>query len=480
MVKIKVDGIEYEVDETKGLISALKEVGVDIPHFCYHPKLPVVGMCRMCLIEIEGMPRVHIACNTQIKEGLSIVTKSDRVKKAREGTLEFLLANHPLDCPTCDKSGECRLQDNAFSAGKGVSRFEFSKRHVATEEVGENLMINHNRCIICYRCVNFEENYVNESNLGLFERGHHSIIGLAKDEPISHNFQGTLSDLCPVGALLNHKTLFKSRVWWYKTEDSICPGCSSGCNITTNVRDNKMYRYMPRINEKDDMYFICDKGRFDIDWLNENRLLAYTKNGEFSESKIVLSEIAKLLSEAKKVSVIGGGNESNENLELILNFFNEMDFDSIFDARVSKEQYEPTKQIDFLMTNDPRPNTRGALDLDFSNEDGLKAITELCLKDQIDLLFILNEQVPENLSNLNIPTILLTTNVVEDLKKVTYGIPIKVFAEQMGTFTNKNGLKQKFNQSLKPVKGLYSSGEVFQRLKSEISLVISENLLMSV
>lgn len=300
MVKIKIDGIEYEVDEKKNLISAAKDVGIDIPFFCYHPKLSIVGMCRMCLIEIEGVPRLQAACNTKVAEGLSIFTKNDRIKEAREGTMEFLLANHPLDCPVCDKAGECQLQDNAFQEGNGNSRFTLEKRNVPQEEIGTNLIINHNRCIVCYRCVRFEEEIVGESNLGLFERGYHSIIGLAKSEPIQHNFQGALADLCPTGALLNNKTLFKSRVWWYKNAESICHGCSTGCNITTNVRDNKMYRYMPRIDEEKDMYFLCDTGRFDIDWLNENRLFAYYRNGNISESAVVLSAIAEKILNAKK------------------------------------------------------------------------------------------------------------------------------------------------------------------------------------
>ena len=476
MVKIKVDGVEYEVDEKKGLISALKDVNIHIPHFCYHPKLPVVGMCRMCLIEIEGLPKVHIACNTQIKEGLSIITKSERVEQTREGTLEFLLANHPLDCPTCDKSGECILQNNSFSAGKGQSRFEYQKRNVPTEEIGDNLMINHNRCIICYRCVSFEENYVQESNLGLFERGYHSVIGLAKDEPISHNYQGALSDLCPVGALLNHKTLFKSRVWWYKEADSICPGCSTGCNIKTNVRDNQMYRYMPRINEENDMYFICDKGRFDIDWLNKNRLWTYLKGGLPSESSIVFDEITNHLYNNSNVAVIGGGKETNENLECILEYFSEID-NCVFESRVSKEQYEPTKQIDFLMTNDYRPNTKGSLDLSFYSKGGIDFILESCKKGDIKILFVLNEKLPDDLP-ASLTTVVLDTNLTVSAKNADYAVPIQVFAEQVGSFTNKNGLKQKFEKSLNPMKGLYSSGDFFKRLLMEMKVLKTGKLVV--
>lgn len=471
MVKIKIDGIEYEVDEKKNLISAAKDVGIDIPFFCYHPKLSIVGMCRMCLIEIEGVPRLQAACNTKVTEGLSIFTKNDRIKEAREGTMEFLLANHPLDCPVCDKAGECQLQDNAFKEGKGNSRFTLEKRNVPQEEIGSNLIINHNRCIVCYRCVRFEEEIVGESNLGLFERGYHSIIGLAKNEPIQHNFQGALADLCPTGALLNNKTLFKSRVWWYKNAESICHGCSTGCNITTNVRDNKMYRYMPRIDEEKDMYFLCDKGRFDIDWLNENRLFAYYQNGKVSESAVVLPAIAEKIGTANKIAILGGANESNENLKSILQSVASFGKSVIVEARVQDVQYKAPEQRDFLMTTDLRPNTKGATDVGFVSTKGIDSIRKSVESGEIDLVFVIQENRKEFLPSIssNVTLVMLSTNLTESVSEAAYGVPIQTFAEQAGSFTNKNGLNQHFQKAMEPPKGLLNSGSVFQRLADLIS-----------
>jgi NADH-quinone oxidoreductase subunit G len=468
VAKIKIDGIEHNVDEKKNLIDAVKDVGVDIPYFCYHPSLSIVGMCRMCLIEIEGNPKVQAACNTPVKEGLSIITKSPRVIESREGTMEFLLANHPLDCPVCDKAGECDLQDNAFSAGKGASRFEFQKRNIPQEEIGDNLMINHNRCIVCYRCVRFEEELVGESNLGLFQRGYHSIIGLANNKTIAHNYQGALSDICPTGALLNHKTLFKSRVWWYKTADSICHGCSTGCNTQTNVRDNKMFRYMTRENSEQNMYFLCDKGRFDVEWMNENRLLAYYEKGLPSESNKVIPQILDRISSAKKIAVIGGAHESNENLGLIMDFGNKLGKSISYEARVNPAQYESPKQFDFLMTTDAHPNTRGATEIGFIL-NGIDSIVEDFNSGAIDLLFILKEDIPVNLNGKG-TIVVLHTNITTSVKDADFGVPIKVFAEQSGTFTNKNGLKQNFAASMQPMQGLPSSGDFFKRLALEVSL----------
>ncbi|MDL5246508.1 2Fe-2S iron-sulfur cluster-binding protein [Leptospira weilii] len=466
MVKIKIDGIEYEVDEKKNLISAAKDVGIDIPFFCYHPKLSIVGMCRMCLIEIEGVPRLQAACNTKVAEGLSIFTKNDRIKEAREGTMEFLLANHPLDCPVCDKAGECQLQDNAFQEGNGNSRFTLEKRNVPQEEIGTNLIINHNRCIVCYRCVRFEEEIVGESNLGLFERGYHSIIGLAKSEPIQHNFQGALADLCPTGALLNNKTLFKSRVWWYKNAESICHGCSTGCNITTNVRDNKMYRYMPRIDEEKDMYFLCDTGRFDIDWLNENRLFAYYRNGNISESAVVLSAIAEKILNAKKIAILGGATESNENLKTILQSVESFGKSVIVEARVNAVQYKAPEQKDFLMTTDLRQNTKGAVDAGFVSSQGIESIRKSIESGEIDLVFVIKENRKEFLPSVssNTTLVVLETNETQDVANAAYGIPIQTFAEQSGSFTNKSGLNQLFQKAMEPPEGLLNSGSVFRKL----------------
>ncbi len=470
MAKIKIDSVEYEVDEKKNLIDAAKDVGIDIPYFCYHPALTIVGMCRMCLIEIEGVPRLQAACNTPVKEGLSIITKSPRVKEARSGTMEFLLANHPLDCPVCDKAGECKLQDNAFGSGEGHSRFEFEKRNIPQEEIGTNLIINHNRCIVCYRCVRFEEEKVGESNLGLFERGYHSIIGLAKNEPIQHNYQGALADICPVGALLNNKTLFKSRVWWYKSHKSVCHGCSTGCHVTTNVRDNKMYRYMVRENHEKQMFFLCDKGRFDLDWMNENRLFAYQESGNPSTSLDVLPKIKEAISNSKGIAVVGGAHESNENLEKMKITLSELakatSKSIVWESRVTDAQYKETEQVDFLLTKDNHPNTKGAIDLGCITDSGIEGIRKQIQNKNIDLVFVLNEGVSLPPVSVHVQ---LDTNLTDAAKQATFAVPIKIFCEEEGTFTNKKGWRQEFEKSMEPPKGLPSSAEFFSRLLAEVN-----------
>ena len=466
MVKIKIDGTEFTVNEKKNLIDACADVGVKIPYFCFHPALTVVGMCRMCLIEIEGVPRLQAACNTPVKEGLSIITKSPRVQEGREGTMEFLLANHPLDCPVCDKAGECELQDNSFGSGKGESRFTFEKRNVPQEEIGTNLIINHNRCIVCYRCVRFEEEKVGVSNLGLFERGYHSLIGLASDTPIDHNYQGALADICPTGALLNKNILFKSRVWWYENKKSICHGCSTGCNVEANVRDNKMFRYMVRENFEEGMFFLCDKGRFDLAWMNENRLLAYYQNGKQSKSTEVIPEIAKKLKDARSIAILGGAHESNEHLERIqsvMKGWTALGKKVVMESRVTEAQYKETEQEDFLLTKDRHPNTKGATNLGLLTQDGITKIINDYNTKQIDLLFILKEEIPKEITDFS-RLVVLDTNVTNAVFKAAHACPIQIFAECEGSFTNKNNLTQNFEKSMEPAKGLLSSAGVLERI----------------
>jgi NADH-quinone oxidoreductase subunit G len=334
--------------------------------------------------------------------------------------------------------------------------------------------MNHNRCIVCYRCVRFEEEIVGESNLGLFERGYHSIIGLAKSEPINHNFQGALADICPVGALQNKETLFKSRVWWYKTYDMICHGCSTGCNVNANVRDNKMYRYMVRENPDLGMYFICDTGRFDLDWMNENRLLSYYNNGISSTSTLVIPEIADLWNQAKSIGILGGGSETNENLESIQKTLKPFSASKEirWESRVTDAQYKETEQVDFLLTKDRHPNTRGCVDLGIITKDRVSGIVKDFNQSNLDLLFIIKEELPAGIdpSRLN-RVVLIETNLVDAVKSVGYSIPTQIFAEQSGSFTNKNGLKQTFPKAIEPVQGLLNTSMIFDRLTSESSVM---------
>ena len=232
MPKCTIDGREIEVPAGTTVLQASLEQGIHIQHFCWHPDLPIDGNCRTCMVEIEKMPRVQIACNTVITEGMVVRTNTEKAHAAQRSSLELLLINHPIDCPVCDQAGECYLQDQYMEHGLHDSQVEIEekvkKRKV--QDLGP-IMLDAERCVLCTRCVRFEETVTGTNSLEFRNRGDHKEIGTYKGLPITHAYAGNLADVCPVGALLSKDFRFKMRVWFLKAHESICPGCSTGCNL---------------------------------------------------------------------------------------------------------------------------------------------------------------------------------------------------------------------------------------------------------
>lgn len=513
MVEIVVDGIKVSVDEKKNLIDALKEVGIHIPHFCYHPALEVVGMCRICLIEtgmakidpqtkepvrnergevvVQWNPKFQAACNTPITAGMYVNVASEKVKKAREGVMEFLLINHPLDCPVCDKAGECSLQDYSFSVGHETTRYREVKRNIPQEKIGTNLLINHNRCILCYRCVRFDRDILGIHDLEMQARGNDTVIAYTPPEGttgglLNHNYQGALADICPVGALLNENTLFRSRVWWYQQNQSICHGCSTLCRVTTNVKNNEIYRYMPPEKPEVNGYFLCDKGRFSTTDFSRDRLYTYLIKGHGSKSTTVLPQIADFLTQAKKVVLVGGTTESCEDVDLILQLTEKLKTlgkEVFWEYKTMDYMWQGDwdKKVDFLLMLDQRPNSaylRQKVSGFSKREDFRKALLES------DLIFVLNEfaapyvyrtenyaQVEQvelfqlfEENSLWPKTILLNTHANQASARALSAFPIMAFPEKEGTFIDKAGVAKKSARSIKPPEGLLSSGGVLKKL----------------
>ncbi|MFO1480544.1 MAG: 2Fe-2S iron-sulfur cluster-binding protein [Turneriella sp.] len=504
MAKIFVDGAEYEVDEKKNLIDALKEKGVEIPHFCYHSKLSVVGMCRICLIEVEGVPKFQAACNTPVKDGMKINAFGEKIVKAREGVMEFLLINHPLDCPVCDKAGECRLQNYSFSLGNETTRYKEVKRNIPQEKIGTNLLINHNRCILCYRCVRFDREVVGVNDLEMLARGNDTIIAYTPPETsgekstyLNHNYQGALADICPVGALLNENTLFQSRVWWYESKESHCHGCSTLCKVTTNVKNNALYRYMPPQNQATDGYFICDYGRFSGKDFSQDRLHHYALNGEKARSTEALPKLAEKAAAAKKILVLGGATESCEDvdaLEAQINTWRAQGKEVLWDFRTDKPAFHDGKsQWDFLLSRDLRPNAKYLRD---------KSATQLAdyaaLEKELrasDLVIVVGElaapyayQTGEKHANVQGLTIaekvedtdlfqslnsalawgktaLFTTHLNAATELAAIAMPVLAFPEKAASYIDRQGQKKVTTAVLQHVQGLQSPAGVLARIK---------------
>ena len=270
---IKIDKTEFEVAKDKTVLEIALENNIEIPHYCYHPALEIVGSCRMCLVEVEGMPKLQVSCNTFIGEvpperkvdgkyDMVVHTQNELVTKERKNILEFLLLNHPLDCPVCDQAGECYLQDYSFKFGNAHSRFDEDKRVRPNENLGSQIVINHNRCILCTRCTRFTREISGTSELFVEERGYNSKIAIIEDNPLDNLLAGNVTDICPVGALLSTDYIHKNRIWNMKKQPSVCQDCSVGCNIDVFTQKDKIIRITPRENHQVNGYFMCDIGRY--------------------------------------------------------------------------------------------------------------------------------------------------------------------------------------------------------------------------
>src|SRR3990172_681093 len=269
LVNVTIDGMPVSVPKGTSIIEAAKQAGVLVPHYCYHPSLPSPAVCRMCLVEVEKAPKLMPACVTTVTEGQVVHVNSAGAKKARMGVLELLLINHPLDCPICDQAGECELQDFVFQEGRARTRYaEFAKRFNPVEDFGPDVLYVPNRCILCTRCVRFMEDVAQEPVLNVSERGGRAFIGIHPDARLDHPWAGNVVDLCPVGSLLSKDFLHKARAWELDKTASICSGCSQGCNVTLDTRDNVVVRIRPRPNVEVNSYFMCDHGRSRYRWMN--------------------------------------------------------------------------------------------------------------------------------------------------------------------------------------------------------------------
>ncbi len=263
LVEVTIDGVAVAVPKGTLIVEAARRAGVEIPVFCYHPKLAPVGACRICLVQIEPTPRLTTACTTPVGPGMVIHTQNDLARGGRESVLEFMLANHPLDCPICDKGGECPLQNITFARGLGTSRFKEEKRHLAKRyPLSEKIVLDRERCIMCFRCTRFQDEIAGDPSLVALERGDHSEIGVAEGRTFDSIFSGNTIELCPVGALTSRQYRFKARPWDLDLTASVCGGCAMGCNVTLSARDGQLLRISSRDNPAVDNGWLCDYGRF--------------------------------------------------------------------------------------------------------------------------------------------------------------------------------------------------------------------------
>lgn len=334
MVTLTIDGKEVSVPKGTNVIEAARQIGIDIPYLCYHHQLTAYGGCRLCLVEIEKAPKLLAACNTTVAEGMVVRTTTDKVKSQRAGTLEFILLNHPLDCPVCDKGGECELQDRTFEHSNALSRMTERKVHIEDYDLGPLVVRNQDRCIICKRCIKVMEEIVGEPVLEFGQRGVSTEIYTFEHEHFKPGFSGNTIRVCPVGALLSKPFRFRARPWELIKTPSVCSLCSVGCNLREDVRENKLLRVVGLENPAVNDGWLCDRGQFGYDYINsEERLTApmiRRDSGELEETSWdeALSYIAErlkpVMANGSAFGALGSERASNEDNFVLQRFTREV------------------------------------------------------------------------------------------------------------------------------------------------------------
>jgi NADH-quinone oxidoreductase subunit G len=503
---VKVDGIVVVVPKTSPdpltgkplpttMIQACNLAKVEVPHYCYHPRLPVSGNCRMCLVEygtpalgpdrqplknpdgspvISKSPRPAIACATPISPGMEIYTATPGVKQMRQGVLESFLINHPLDCPICDQAGECKLQEYSMEYGQATSRFAEAKVHKPKRvDLGPRIMLDAERCILCTRCIRFTRDIAGDDALGIVNRGSFNTISTYPGQPFDNNYTLNTVDLCPVGALTSKDFRFQMRVWFLREAKSLCTSCGTGCNVVIGSREGRVYRYVPRDNEAVNGSWMCDAGRLNYKWIaRPDRLSEVRKRG--ADGKIstlqwgaAMSELRTLLETSPKgsVAIIGSARQTNEELFLLKRLATKLGAvtDSI------PRQGEPDR---LLVSADKNPNTQGARLIGIASDpigSALPKIADGIRQGQVKTLVVFGEDVTrygigkDLLAKLGL---LVACDILPNstTEAAHFILPGCAHAEKRGTFTNTKGRVQRFWKAVEPPGAARPEAEILSDL----------------
>jgi NADH-quinone oxidoreductase subunit G len=510
-LKVRVNGKEVQVPKTMPdpltgkplpttMIQACAAANVDVPHYCYHPKLPVAGNCRMCLVEfgtpaigpdrkpilnpdgtpkIAKAPRPAIACATPVSPGMEIYTDTPAVKQMREGVLEFLLINHPLDCPICDQAGECKLQEYSVDYGQSESRFVEAKVHKPKRvDLGPRIVLDDERCILCTRCIRFTKHIVGDDALGIVNRGSYNTLTAYPGKVFDNNYTLNTVDICPVGALTSKDFRFQMRVWFLKETKSLCTSCATGCNIVIGSREERIYRFEPRANDGVNSTWMCDYGRLNYKWIGREDRLSEMRSPK-SEGRsqaagwsAAVREISGRLKQAPAGSsaMIASARQTNEELYLL--------------AKLAKTLGALTDSIPrtgesdrLLLSADRNPNSSGARLTGIAADpigSNLSKIAEAIRTGRIKTLIVFGEDVTRHGIGTDLLGKLETLIVSDILRNETtrlahYLLPGCAHAEKRGTFTNTKGRVQKFMKAVEPRGDARPEWEFLQELLSQIT-----------
>ena len=490
-VPIVLDGEEVEVPAGINLVDAAALFKKEIPHYCYHPQLSVAGNCRMCLIEMgtpmrdrgtgeailneDGTPKIGwvpkpvIGCATTVSPGMHVKTISDKVTDCREGIMEFLLVNHPLDCPICDQAGECRLQEFATDYGRGYSRY-VERKNVKPKRtrLGPRVTLDDERCILCSRCIRFCQEVANDDVLGFVDRGSYSTLTCFPGKELKNNYSLNTVDLCPVGALTSTDFRFKMRVWFLKESPSICTESSAGCNIMVSSREGEIYRITPRRNDDVNDSWMTDSGRSLFKRVrSDDRLVVPSIKQEKTTIENSVNAAVESLRN-KKVAVVGSCNASLEELYLLNRLSKAIKAKKYLRGHFGEDD-------GILLSADRTPNLRGALASGFISsypKDNLNKLSSDLEKGIIEAILVLNEDLLESgiaaESLLGVPVVYLGTHANSTTNLAEVIIPTLTSFEKKGTFINRSFLAQGFEQSVPGLPGLLPDVHILNKLLDEL------------
>lgn len=497
--------VEIGADEKLNCIQAAARAGQTVPSYCWHPELSVVASCRMCLVEVgdkkpDGsvvmQPKLFPGCQTPVKDGTVIVTESAKVKAAQAGTLEYLLLNHPLDCPVCDQAGECGLQDYSFKYGRGYSRLNEPKNIKPDKDyIGDQITLFTDRCIMCTRCVRFTREISGTAELQVTARGSEEEIDIFPGQPCNNKLAGNVVDLCPVGALCSKDFLYEQRVWWLQTKDSVCPGCSTGCSIKIDQNKDTLYRLRPRENEQAQGHFMCDEGRFGWKYIHSEQRLKTPLVKTGSEAAVPASwetaapAVRQALQEAiqkngKKAAAVISPWATIEEAYLLAKLVKGLSADvtlALGPVRVEgvDDQYpkgvdgKPTQPVRFTIRAEKCPNRAGveAVLKQFQGKViGFDQFAGQADKGEFETIYVLGgdpagftaaEAGKLAKAKLLIVQDLLTSPLSE---KAQYVLPGGAWAEKEGTFANHNGLAQAIHRALRGPEDARPDGRILWEL----------------
>lgn len=485
MVGLTIDGREIRVAEGTTVIQAAESLGIFIPRYCYHPGLSIAGNCRICLVEVEKFPKLQIACNLPATEGMVVRTKGDAAEDGRRAVLEFLLANHPLDCPVCDQSGECDLQNFYMNFGLYDPRFrEHKVKKRKAVELGPHVMLDQERCILCSRCVRFTDEITKTGEFGIFNRGDRAELGLYPGDVLDNPYSANVVDICPVGALTESDFRFKARVWYLSSAPSICNGCSQGCNIDLHfmldrphLNDGaRVVRVKPRYNPEVNEWWLCDEGRYGFGWVDRGRLQTVcgpaTESGDdgreipqpvsreaatWEEALATISDAMAAVDEGKarsRIGVIGSTQLTNEELFLLREVFAGARISAVVPA-------EPGTADDFLIKADKHPNTLGATLLGLAGPQVADAgqILDEAVAGGLDILWVFGHDLVDlfgedkvrELAEAVALFIFAGTNDNPTVPFAHWVLPTAAYVEKDGTFVNCHGRVQRIGRAFAPL-----------------------------